>query len=533
LIEGIRTLLRGGKAVKSIEKAFRIARSKPHGHVAVVLAAIGRLGLDSMISHRRNRFRDLIAALIVARIIDPGSKLATVRGLNEETSVSSLGDILGLGTVRESEVYQAMDWLEGRQEGIETKLAKKHLSEGSLVLYDLTSAYFEGRCCPLAHLGYPRDGKKGKLQIVFGLLCNAVGCPVAVEVFDGNTADPSTLSSQINKLRDRFGFTRIIVVGDRGMITDARIREDLQGTGYDWVTALRAPAIRNLVQEGDIQLSFFDEMDLGEIQSPDYPAERLIVCRNPFLAEERARKRQDLIKSTEAQLDKVVEATKRPKRALKGEKKIAARVTKVINRFKVAKYFKPEITDTAFAYTHDNGRIHEDAALDGFYVIRTSVLAKNMSPEEVVDVYKSLSRVERAFRCIKTVDLKVRPFHHHLEGRVKVHVFICMLAYYVEWHMRQKLAPLLFDDDHRAAARALRHSVVAPAKRSENALKKAQSKRTEDDFPVSSFNGLLANLSTITRNRIVPNLPGVGPFYQTTELTPLQQRALDLLEVKI
>jgi transposase len=469
----------------------------------------------------------------VARIIDPSSKLATVRGLNEETSLSSLGDILGLGAVREPEAYRAMDWLEGRQEAIETQLARKHLSDGSLVLYDLTSAYFEGRCCPLAHLGYPRDRKKGKLQIVFGLLCNAEGCPVAVEVFDGNTADPSTLSSQINKLRDRFGFTRIIVVGDRGMITDARIREDLQGTDYDWITALRAPAIKNLVQDGDIQLSLFDEMDLGEIQSPDYPDERLIVCKNPFLAKERARKRQDLIRSTQAQLNKIVEATKRPKRALKGEKKIAVRVDKVINRFKVAKYFTPEITETSFSYTHNEPRINEDAELDGFYVIRTSVCAKNMSPEEVVDVYKSLSRVERAFRCIKTVDLKVRPFHHHLEGRVRAHVFICMLAYYVEWHMRQKLAPLLFDDDDKAAARALRHSVVVPAQRSAKALKKAQSKRTEDDFPVSSFNGLLANLSTITRNLIEPNLPGIDSFYQTTDPTPLQLRALDLLGVKI
>ncbi len=533
LVDGLRTLLRGGKAVKSFEKAFRIARSKPHGHVAAVLSSIRRLGLDSMIAPRKNRFRDLIAALVVARVIDPDSKLATCRGLAEETSVSSLGDILGLGPIQESEIYRAMDWLEGRQEGIETKLAGKHLSDGSLVLYDLTSAYFEGRRCPLAHVGYPRDGKRGKLQIVFGLLCNAEGCPVAVEVFDGNTADSSTLSCQISKLRERFGFTRIIVVGDRGMITDARIREDLQTAGYDWITALRAPAIRHLVQDGDIQLSLFDEMDLAEIQSPDYPDERLVVCKNPLLAEERSRKRRDLMRSTEAHLNKIVEATTRPKRPLKGDEKISARVAKVINRYKVAKYFSTKISTTGFSYTHDTDRIKQDADLDGFYVIRTSVSSEKLSPEQAVDIYKSLSRVERAFRCIKTVDLKVRPIHHHLVGRVKVHVFICMLAYYVEWHMRQKLAPLLFDDDDKAAARALRHSVVVPAQRSAKALKKAQSKRNEDNFPVNSFKGLLADLATIVRNRIEPNIPGFEPFYKTTDPTPLQQRALDLLGTRI
>lgn len=533
LIDAIRTFLQGGKAVISLEKAFRITRSKPHGHVAAVLSSIRRLGLDSLIAPKQSRVRDLIAALIVARVIDPGSKLATVRGLAEETSISSLGDVLGLGSIREAEVYQAMDWLEGRQEGIETKLARKYLSDGSLVLYDLTSAYFEGRHCPLAHLGYARDGRKGKLQIVFGLLCNAEGCPVAVEVFDGNTADSATLSSQISKLRERFGFTRIIVVGDRGMITDARIREDLQAADYDWITALRAPAIRNLVQDGAIQLSLFDEMDLAEIQSPDYPDERLIVCKNPFLAEERSRKRKDLMRSTEAQLNKIVDATKRSKRTLKGEDKIAARVAKVINRYKVAKYFSTTITATSFSYTYDTDRIKQDADLDGLYVIRTSVSSKKLSPEQAVDIYKSLSRVERAFRCIKTVDLKVRPIHHHLVGRVKVHVFICMLAYYVEWHMRQKLAPLLFEDDDKPAARALRHSVVAPAQRSAKALKKAQSKTTEDNYPANSFKGLLADLATIARNRIEPNLPGLEPFYQTTEPTALQQRALFLLGAKI
>ena len=534
LIENFKILLKGGKAVKNFKEAFRIAKSKPHGHVAAVLASLRRLDLDTRIAPRRSRVRDLIIALIVARIIEPDSKLATARGLNEATSVSTLGDLLDLGPVHQSELYEAMDWLGERQASIETKLAKKHLFEGSVVLYDLTSAYFEGHCCPLAHLGYPRDRKKGKLQIVFGLLCNAEGCPVAVEVFNGNTADPKTLSSQLAKLHDRFGFSRLIVVGDRGMITDARIREDLQKiVGYDWITALRAPAIRNLVQDGYIQLSIFDEMDLAEVQSPDYPGERLIVCKNTFLAKERVRKRKELMESTETLLNKIVDATKRDKRPLRGKDKIALRVGKIINKFKVAKYFETVITDTSFTHTHDDARIKDDEMLDGFYVIRTTVSPETMSPQEAVEVYKSLSRVERAFRSIKSVDLKVRPFHHHLAHRVRAHVFICMLAYYVEWHMRQLLAPILFDDDDKATATALRSSVVVPAQRSPKALKKAQSKKTEHDFPVHSFKGLLVNLATITRNEIHPNIAGLEPFTKTADANPFQQHALDLLNVKV
>ena len=382
--------------------------------------------------------------------------------------------------------------------------------------------------------GIPETEKGGTLQIVFGLLCDRQGCPVAVEVFAGNRADPTTVSSQIQKLRQRFGLRSVVVVADRGMLTEARIREELKPlSGMGWITALRGPQIRKLFQSGPLQLSLFDERDLAEIQSPDYPGERLIVCRNPFLAEQRARKRQQLLQATEVELEKIVQATRRPKRRFKGKDRIALRVGKVLNRYKVGKHFVLEIGEQSFSYQRRQERIEQEAALDGIYVIRTNLAPEQMDAEQTVAAYKGLSVAERAFRSCKSVDLKVRPIYHHLEDRVRAHVFLCMLAYYVEWHMRQKLAPILFDDEDPEAGRQLRDSVVAPSQRSPQALRKAHRKRTDEGDPVHSFQTLLSDLATISKNRIQPQLPGSVAFDKITRPTSLQQRALDLLGVRL
>ena len=403
---------------------------------------------------------------------------------------------------------------------------------GCLVVYDVTSTYFEGRTCPLARRGYSRDGKGGTLQIVFGLLCDRQGCPV--EVFEGNRADPTTVSCQIQKLRRRFGLRSVVVVADRGMLTQARIREVLKPLpGMGWITALRGPQIRKLFQSGPLQLSLFDERDLAEIQSPDYPGERLIVCRNPLLAEERARNRQQLLQATEVQLEKIVQATRRPKRRFKGKDRIALRVGKVLNRYKVGKHFVLDIDEESFSYQRQQERIEQEAALDGIYVIRTNLAPEQMNAEQTVAAYKGLSVAERAFRSCKSVDLKVRPIYHHLENRVRAHVFLCMLAYYVEWHMRQKLAPILFDDEDPEAGKQLRDSVVAPSQRSAAALRKVHRKRTDEGEPVHSFQTLLSDLATISKNRIQPQLAGSAAFDKVTRPTSLQQRALDLLGVRL
>jgi hypothetical protein len=533
LVEGLRILLKGGKAIENIEDfdGFEIVRSLPHGHVAAVLGTLRRLGLERIIASRRTRQRDLVVAMIVARVIDPRSKLATAQGLSQETAFTSLGEELEVTDADEDDLYEAMDWLLVRQQRIEDALAGRHLQDGTLVLYDVTSTYFEGQCCPLAQFGFPRDGKK-KLQIVFGLLCDVEGRPVAVEVFEGNVGDPSTLASQIQKIRCRFGIQRVVLVGDRGMITEARIREDLRGIeGLDWISALRAPAIRKLVAEGSLQPSLFDQVDLGEISSGEYPDERLVVCRNPMLAEERRRKRQELLAATEKELDKIVAAVARQRRPLRGADRIGVRVGKVINRFKVGKHFQLEITATSFAYERRAEAIAEEVALDGIYVLRTSAPAEMIDTAGTVVAYKGLSKAERAFRSLKTVDLKVRPIHHRLADRVRAHVFLCMLGYYVEWHMRKDLAPILFDDDEKAAAEALRPSPVAPARRSSAARRKAASKRTADDLPVHSFQTLLKDLQTIVKNRIQPDIPGAGTFEKVTRVTEFQQRALDLLGI--
>jgi len=532
VVEGLRAVLKGGKILGQGDD-FEIVRSLPHGHVAAVLKILHKVGLTKTIASRRSRQRDLVVAMIVARIIDPRSKLATARGLSDETAFTSLGETLGVADADENDLYKAMDWLLPRQDRIEQALANKHLRNGTLVLYDVTSSYFEGRSCPLAHLGHNRDGKRGKLQIVYGLLCDMDGRPVAVEVFEGDTGDPATLAAQIRKIRSRFGIERVVLVGDRGMITEARIREDLRPVdGLDWITALRAPAIAGLIKQGTLERSLFDEQDLAEISSPDYPGERLIACYNPVLAEERRRKRQELLDATEKKLDKVAAAVTRTRQPLRGADKIGLRVGKVVDKFKVGKHFRIEITDSSFQYERDTDRIASEAALDGFYVIRSSVPAETLDPEQTVRAYKSLSHVERAFRSFKTVDLKVRPIHHWLADRVRAHVFLCMLAYYVEWHMREALAPILFDDDDRAAAEASRTSPVAPAKRSAKAERKAATKRTADDGPVHSFQTLLADLATIVKNRIEPNVPGAETFEKITRPTAAQQRALDLLGIQ-
>jgi transposase len=528
LIHIIRRYLKG-EAFTGAADAFRIDRSLPHGHVAAVLGTLRRLNLEGLLGTTPSRQRALAVGMIVARILEPSSKLATAGHLTGGTSSTSLGEVLGTEWVEVDELYRTMDWLIARQSGIEAALAERHLTDGSLMLYDVTSVYFEGRACPLAKLGHNRDGKKGKLQIVIGLLCNAQGCPVSVHVFEGNTGDPKTLLPQIEKIRSHFGLKRVVLVGDRGMITEARLRQDVRPeAGLDWITALRAPSIRQLVDSGSLQLSLFDETNLAETSDPAYPGERLIVCKNPLLAADRARTRRELIEATEKHLDKIVQATMRRARKLKGKDRIALRVGKVVNSAKVGKYFDLNITDDSFRYSRNEERISQDAALDGFYVIRTSVPEQDLSAQDTVRSYKSLAKVERAFRSLKSMDLRVRPIHHHLEDRVKAHVFICMLAYYVEWHMRKALAPILFDDDHQSEAQALRRSVVQPAKRSKEALGKASKRKTEQGIPVLSFQGLLSHLGTLTKNTVRLASSDLA-FSQYSEPTAVQRKAFELL----
>jgi len=513
--------------------AFEIQRSLPHGHVAAVLGTLRRLGLEPLLATKRSAARDAVVALIVARVIDPRSKLATARGLDGETAFTSLGETLGLSSATPDELYAAMDWLLPRQPAIEQALARRHLAEQTLVLYDVTSTYFEGRTCPLARFGHSRDGRKDKLQIVFGLLCNAAGCPVAVEVFDGNTADPKTLTEQIEKIQQRFGLQRVVVVGDRGMLTAARIERELRPKGLDWITALRAPAIRALADAGVVQPSLFDERDLAEITTPAYPGERLVACRNPWLAEERARKRKELLAATEEELDRIVAATGRSKNRLRGQDQIGLRAGKVLNRFKMGKHFRLEISTDSFRYQRDDEAIAAEAALDGIYIVRTSLPADTLKAEQTVRAYKGLAVAERAFRSLKTVDLKVRPIHHRLAERVRAHVLLCTLAYYVEWHMRQALAPLLFDDDDKPAGEARRLSVVAPAQRSARAARKAATQETAEDRPVHSFQTLLADLATLAKNRVRFAESNAATMTIYTQPTPLQQHALALLQVRL
>jgi len=517
-IEALRRVLKG-EAVVAPRGQLAIERSLPHGHVAAVLGFARKLGLDRLVPRRPERLATLALALVVARVLEPAAKLATARQLSEPSAAHSLGAVLGLGAVDEDELYRALDLLGGAQAKIEAKLARRHLADGCLVLYDLTSSWLEGRCCELARFGYSRDGQRAKLQIVFGLLCNAEGCPIAIEVFEGDTADPATLAAQVAKLKERFELGRVVLVGDRGMITAARIEQDLKPAGLDWITALRAPAIQALAAEGGpLQLSLFDQRDLAEITSPDYPGERLVVCRNPDLAAERARKRAALLAATEQDLAKIVAATRRARAPLRGRAQIALKVGAVLGRRKVAKHFGLTITDEGLSFVRDEAAIAREAALDGFYVVRTSMPAASLDAAATVLAYKSLAQLERAFRSLKTVDLEVRPIHHRLAGRVRAHVFLCMLAHYVQWHLRRALAPLLFDDHDREAALAQRASPVAVARVSPAAA--ARTRRTDDDRPVHSFRTLLADLATLTRNTV--RLGEAPPITMLARPTPLQ-----------
>jgi Transposase DDE domain len=532
-IEVIRRAVRGDVLVPP-DDAFEVLRSRPHGHVAAVVGTARKLGLPALLGTTRSRQRDLVEALIAARLLDPCSKLATARALGAETEESSLGESLGVTDTDEDALYEAMDWLLARQGRAEQALARRHLTDGGLVLYDVTSTYFEGRKCPLAKFGHSREGRPDKLQIVFGLLTNGEGCPVAVEVFEGNTGDPKTLPAQIKKIRERFAIARVVLVGDRGMLTEARLRQDLRPIeGLDWITALRAPAIQALAAGGTLQLSLFDQQDLAELTHPDYPGERLIVCKNPLLAEERARKRGELLEATQRELATIAAATARGTRPLRGQARIALRVGKVLGRRKVGKHFTLEITDTSFRAARDEAAIAREAALDGVYVLRTSVAADRLPTAEAVRSYKRLAAIERAFRSLKTVDLKVRPIHHRKADRVRAHVFLCMLAYYVEWHMRRALAPMLFDDDDQAAGEAERRSVVAPAPRSPRAKAKALTKRTHEGEPVHSFHSLVRHLRTIVKDHMRLKSDAAIEFDKITTPTPLQQRALDLLGVSL
>jgi hypothetical protein len=531
IVEGLRTLLKGGKVAPADQESIIVRRALPHGHVAAVLGTLRNIGLDRMLGPPRNRCRDLVIAMLVARLIAPASKLATARMLDPLTASSSLGEVLGLGPVDEDELYVALDWLGERQEAIEKALARKHLHDGTLVLYDVSSSYVEGRCCELARLGYNRDGKKGKLQIVYGLLCAADGCPVAIEVFEGDTGDPRTLAAQIDKVKKRFALERVALVGDRGMITQARLDAEIAPAGLDWITALRAPAIRTLVEAGALQMSLFDQRDMAAITSPDGPGERLIVCRNPDLARERTRKREDLLAATEADLAVIAAAVRRARNPLRGEAEIALKVGAVVNRHKVAKHFELSIGEASFSFHRKTEAIAAEAALDGIYVVRTNLPKKLLDDAATVGAYKSLARVERAFRALKTVDIHLRPIFHWTTPRVRAHVLLCMLAYHVEHHMRARLAPMLYDETDHEAAAAMRASIVAKAERSEAARRKQTTGLTDDGLPVHSFQSLLADLATYARIQATTVLNDKYVFTLHTRPTPIQQRAFELLAV--
>src|ERR1700761_3943254 len=535
-IELFRAVLRGDKLAPIGSNGFQIRRSLPHGHVLAALTTARRIGLDHLLPRRApQRRRDLALALIVARLLDPAAKLATARMPDTATASHSLGETLGLGNVTVREIYTTLDWLGSEQAFIENSLARRHLRNGMLVLYDVTSTYLEGRCCPLARHGYSRDSRGDRPQLVIGLMCAADGCPVAVEVFEGNTADPATVAAQGAKLKQRFRLRHVVLVGDRGMLTTARIEQTLRPAGLDWITALRGPAIQQLAEAGALQFSLFDTRDMAEISSPDYPDERLVVGKNPLLAEERRRKRDELLALTEADLSKIQARVEREKNPLRGAGAIGKAVGAVMGKRKMAKHFALTITDDAFSFTRKTEAIADEARLDGFYVLRTSLPPQQADAAATVRAYKSLAQVERAFRCIKTVDLELRPVFHWTAPRVRAHVLLCMLAYYLEWHMRKPLAPMLFDDHDRASAEASRASQVAKAQASKAAYRKASTQRSEttdgDTQPVHSFRTLLDDLATLTRNTVCFGEHKTLTIHATP--TPVQRRAFSLLEVEL
>ena len=537
IIDGFRTVLKGGLAVLDPSELLRIRRSWPHGHVAAVLGSCRRLGLERILHRSRSRQRELALAAIAARVLAPDSKLATARRLSPDTADSSLGPLLRLGPVSGNEMLAMLDWLLARQRWIETSLANRHLQDATLILYDVSSSYLEGRLCPLAAFGYNRDGKRGKQQIVFGLLCSAAGCPVAVEVFAGDTADPATLGTQVQRIRQRFGIARIALVGDRGMLTTARIRKDLQPAGLDWISALRSRDLRKLVAapgqagqgtpgQAPVESASLVPDAVAEITSPDFPGERLLLCLNPRLRAERRRKREALLQATEAVLAEIASAVRRKR--LAGEAAIGRRVGEHVNRYKVRKHFAIQISADSLAFERNPDSIAAEARLDGLYAIRTSL--PELAAEAAVEAYKSLSGVERAFRTSKD-HLRIRPIHVYSENHVRGHVFLCMLAYYVEWHMRRRLAPLLFQDDDPAAACAQRDTPVEPARVSDRARRKAATKSTADGLPAHSFQTLLGDLATLALNQVVLPTEHQTAITVSTKPTPLQRQAFDLLGV--
>jgi len=527
-IKTLRAVLRGETMIPA-EEAFEIERARPHGDVAAVVGTMRRLGMAELVYSRPDRRRDLVLAMIAARVLAPCSKLATARGLQGDTLSNSLGEVLGVEGADADDLYEALDWLGGAQKRIEQKLARRHLEDGQLVLWDVSAVPSLSRTCPLVVRGRPKKGTS-ELQVLFGLLTTPEGVPVAVEVFAGNTGDPTTVASVVERVQDDFGLHRVVLVGDRGMLTAARIEEDLRPRQLDWITSLRAPTIAKLHREGPLQLSLFDKQDLAEITSPDFPGERLIACRNPLLARDRARKRTELLAVTEEKLQAVVDATRRSNRPLRGQDKIGVRVGRVLARSKVGKHFTYEITDDGFRFERDQASIDDEAALDGIYVLRTSVSADDLGSEDVVRAYKRLSEVERAFRISKDFSLEVEPIYHRLEDRVRAHIFLCMLALYVRSHMERALAPLLFTDHDPEGAEAKRTSVVAPAALSDAALAKKRRKTTEDGLPVQSFRSLLDGLATLTKNTIRMHDSHIT-FEQYARPTPLQEKAFDLLGV--
>ncbi|WP_375329570.1 IS1634 family transposase [Microcystis sp. BLCC-F210] len=533
IIDNLKLALKGATLSmnEGIPNHFEVIRSLPHGHVMAILETIKKLGLDKIISEKSSRIRNLVVAMIVARIINPKSKLATARGFNSETCSQSLGQLLDLEKADEDELYNALDWLLEKQEKIEKHLALKHLESGTLVLYDVTSSYLEGDGCELGKYGYNRDKKKGRTQIVFGLLCSAKGCPIAVEVFEGNTSDGATLGGQIEKVRKGWGIENVVWISDRGILTNSKIKELVKPIeGLDYITGLTKPQIRKLAEVEVIQLGLFEQVNLVEFESEDYPDERLIACRNPLIAQKNQLQREALLEAVEKELDLIVQATQREKRALKGQDKIALRVGKVLNQFKVNKYYNLEITEEGFSYQRQLELIAQETALDGVYVLGISLESTLMDAATTVKAYKSLSQVEEAFRCYKSIDLKVRPIYHYKGDRVKAHIFLCMLAYYVEWHLKQCLAPLLFEDEEIDDGSLN----VIKASRSESAQSKERKKRNQENFPVHSFRTLLEDLGTICLNTVECTIrEGSYRFSKITRPTQLQQKALDLLEVSL
>ena len=523
LIDIIRRSLQGETFVCAAQ-ALEIVRSRPHGHVQAVALAMQRLGLASVLASQPSRERDLVLAMVASRIVHPDTKLATCR----LWQCSTLAEDFGVADANENELYAALDWLLARQDAIEKKLAARHLSEGALVLYDLSSSYMEGSCCPLAKRGYSRDGKPGTLQVNYGLLTDARGCPVAVSVFEGNTSDSLTFLPAVERVRERFGLAQVVMVGDRGMVSQKAIDELRGQGGIDWITALKSVSIRALVEKGYLQLGLFDQRNLAEISSPEFPGERLVACRNDALAKLRAHKRESLLQATEALLAQVQSSVQAGR--LKGQDKIGVQVGKIINRHKVAKHFELSIGEASLGWTRRQDAIAAEAALDGLYVIRTSLDEQTMDAPSCVRSYKALSSVERAFRSLKTVDLKVRPIHHRLADRVRAHILLCMLAFYVEWHLREAWAPLLFADTDQAAKAA--RDPVAPARRSAAAQRKAETKLTDEGQPAHSFATLLAELATLVRNTCRTPSTGteVPTFEVLTSATALQQRALALVQ---